>query len=103
MGTETVRPSLNSTIRVSAVTLTFLAVAVSVARLEVLMPCLDQFGFVLLHQRRDLVQFCWGDSMVVFHPNWTQPELRGLQLALDVHVNRFPRSLEKKKNRCGPL
>jgi hypothetical protein len=57
IGTETVRPSRNSTIRVSAVILTFFAVTVSVARLEVLMPCLYEFCFVLLRQGRDCVQF----------------------------------------------
>ena len=89
MGTDTVRPSRNSTIRVSAVILMFFAVAVSVARLEVLIPCLYEFCFVLLRECRDRVQFCWRKSVVVFQSNWTQPELGCLPVAFDVNVNRF--------------
>ncbi len=50
-GTDTLRPSRNSTTSASSVTLTCFAVAASVARLEVVMPCLDQLGLVLPHQR----------------------------------------------------
>src|SRR6267142_3642155 len=39
-GTDTVRPSRNSTIKLSPVTVTSFAVAISIAGFEVLMPCL---------------------------------------------------------------
>ena len=97
MGTETVRPSRNSTIRVSAVILTFFAVAVSAARLEVLMPCLYEFCLVLLRQRGDRVQFCWRESVVVFQSKWTQPELGCLPVAFDVNVNGFASIAREEK------
>jgi hypothetical protein len=53
------------------VILTFFAVAVSVARLEVLMPCLYEFCFVFLRQGGDCVQFCRRKSAVVIQSNRT--------------------------------
>ena len=44
IGTDTLRPSRNSTTSACSVTLTCLAAAASVARLEVAMPCLQQLG-----------------------------------------------------------
>src|SRR5437773_12230752 len=68
IGTDTLRPSRNSTTSACPVTLTCLAAAASVAGLEVAMPCLQQLGLVLLHQRRNLVLFVRGKSKVVLQP-----------------------------------
>ena len=87
MGTDTVRPSRNSTVKTSAVTLTDAAAAVSLARLEVLMPRLHQLRFVVPHQHCHSVEFCLGESMVVFHANRTQPELRCLLSARHERVS----------------
>src|SRR3989338_8373946 len=64
-GTDTVRPSWSSTIKDSRVTRTFLAVAASVAGLEVLMPCLQEFRLVLLHETLDSSQFVRCKPVVV--------------------------------------
>ena len=47
-GTDTVRPSLSSTLSVRLVTRTLLTVAASIAGLEILMPCLQKFSLVLV-------------------------------------------------------
>src|SRR6266571_588748 len=103
IGTDTLRPSRNSTTSACSVTLTCLAAAASVARLEVAIPCLQQLGLVLLHQRRNLVQFVRGKSKVVLQLHGLQPELVGLSVARHMDVRRFAPVARKKKNRYGPL
>jgi hypothetical protein len=63
----------------------FLAVAVSVGTLEVVMPCFDQLSFVFTHDGRDAIRFGLGESVVVLHSNRRQPELR--KFAVSLYVN----------------
>lgn len=102
-GTETTRPSCNVTISASLVTFTLVAAAASAASAEVLMPGPLDGGLVLANQRRHLRQFRLRKPVVVLNPDGTDPELRRLALARYVDVSRFPRSLEKKNRRYGPL
>lgn len=86
IGTDTLRPSRNWTTSACSVTLTWVAAAVSIARLEVLMPCLQQLGVVFLHQRRNPVQLVRGKSQGVLQPHGLQPELGGLAVARHMDV-----------------
>ena len=70
-------------------TLTFLAVAVSVARVEEVMPRLHQLGLMFPHQGRDSIQFILGESAVVFHPDRIQPDLSRLPVPSNVYMERF--------------
>jgi hypothetical protein len=72
IGTDTLRPSRSSTMSACSVTLTCLAAAISVARLEVVMPCLQQLGLVCPYQHSNLVQFVRSKSKVVLQPHWLQ-------------------------------
>ena len=85
-GTDTDRPSWSSTINARLVTRTFFAVAVSIAALEVLMPCLQEFGLVLLHETLDPIHFVRSEPIVVRPPDWRQPELGCLVLTSDMNV-----------------
>src|SRR5437773_11405519 len=89
IGTDTLRPSRNSTTSACPVTLTCLAAAASVAGLEVAMPCLQQLGLVLLHQRRNLVLFVRGKSKVVLQPARAATRTWRLSVARHMDVRRF--------------
>src|SRR5262245_10751560 len=86
-GTDTTRPSRNSTTSARSVTRTFLAAAVSGATLEVVMPCLREFGFVLSNNPADSIQFRFAESIVVRHSHWPKPELGQLTVSLYMDVN----------------
>lgn len=96
-GTETVRPSFSSTMRLSAVTRTFFAAAVSVARLEVVMPRLHQFGLVLPNECLHSVQFRRREPTVVLQPNRLQPKLGCPTSSSDVDVYRFAAVARKEE------
>jgi hypothetical protein len=88
-GTDTTRPSRNSTTSARSVTRTFLAAAVSVATLEVLMPRLRECSLVFLNKSRDTVQFCLAEPVIVRHPNGRQPQFGELPVPLHVNVRRL--------------
>ena len=88
-GTDTTRPSRNSTTSARSVTRTFRAAAVSVAALEVVMPGLRECGFVFSDDPRDAAQFRPAESIVVRHSHGREPELRDLAVPLDVNVRRL--------------
>jgi hypothetical protein len=88
-GTETLRPSANSTTSVSPVTRTCFATTVSVARLEVLMPCLYQLCLMLPHEAHDPREFARRKSKVVRKADRLQPEFRGLPVACYMNVRAF--------------
>lgn len=67
-------------------TRTRLAVAVSVAGLEEVMPRLEKRGPVFLHQRRNLVQFILRESAVRRHCHRIEPKLRNLPFPSHVNV-----------------
>ena len=88
-GTDTTRPSRNSTTSARSVTRTFLAAAVSVATMEVLMPCLRELGLVFLNDGRYTVQFRLAESVIVRHSNGRQPELGEFTVPFDVNMRRL--------------
>src|SRR5712691_2037902 len=88
-GTDTTRPSRSSTTSERSVTRTFLAVAVSVGTVEVVMPCLEELGLVFTYDGRDAIQFGRGESVVVLHSNGLQPELREFTVPLYLNMGRL--------------
>jgi hypothetical protein len=89
IGTDTVRPSCNSTMRLSAVTRTLFAAAFSVPRLKVVMPPLHQLGLVPPNQHFHLLQLGRRKATVVFQSNRLEPELSRLSLSRYVNVHWF--------------
>src|SRR5207237_2465822 len=85
-GTDTTRPSHSSTTSARSVTRTFFAAAVSTATLEVVIPCLRKYSFVLPNDIGDAVQLRLAESIVVRHPHWCKLELREFAVAPDVNV-----------------
>ena len=96
-GTDTDRPSCSSTISIRGVTRTRLAVAVSAAAGEVIMPRLQQGSFVLLHEACDSPQLLGCKPEVVRHPRRQQPEFCRLVLTGDVYMCRFASIARKKE------
>ena len=88
-GTDTTRPSRSSTMSARSVTRTFSAAAISVATLEVVMPRLCELSFVFSNNASDAVEFRPAESIVVRHSNGREPELRELDVPLDVNVDRL--------------
>ncbi len=88
-GTDSTRPSRSSTTSVSRVTFALTAMG-SAATPEVLMPCLLDVGLVLAHERGHPGQFSRREPVVVLEPHGSHPELRGLPIPCDVHMNRLP-------------
>src|SRR6266852_2761266 len=88
-GTDTTRPSRSSTTSERSVTRTFLAVAVSVGTIEVVMPCLEELGLVFTYDGRDAIQFGRGESVVVLHSNGLQPELGESTVPLYMNMGRL--------------
>jgi hypothetical protein len=88
-GTETVRPSRSSTTSARGVTRADFASAVSISRLEVLIPRFQQVSLVLANEALDSLEFVRREAEVVRLPHGREPELRRLVLASDVHMNRL--------------
>jgi len=88
-GTDTTRPSASATVNTSSVTRTCLAAAVPAADAKVLMPCLQEFGLVLLDETHQSLRLARPKSEIGRQSGWRQPELRQSSLACDVHVRRF--------------
>src|SRR5205085_259110 len=76
----------SSTTSARSVTRTFFAAAVSTATLEVVIPCLRKYSFVLPNDIGDAVQLRLAESIVVRHPHWCKLELREFAVASDVNV-----------------
>jgi hypothetical protein len=86
----------------SLLTLTSLAVAVSVARAEEVMPRLHEEGPMLMYQRRDSGELILSESAVVFHLHWLQPELSRLPFARHVDVHWFAAIAGKEEESVRP-
>src|SRR5262245_20712154 len=102
-GTETARPSVSSTTSVWSVTPTFFAAAISVATVEIFMPCLQKRGFVLAGDHGDPIQLALTEPLIVRLSDRIEPKLGQPRVSLAVHVRRFLAIASKKKNRYGPL
>jgi hypothetical protein len=96
-GTDTLRPSRNSTVKVRFVTRTFRATAGSFASMKVLMPSPYQFAFVPPRNLLDALQLRGREPVVVSDSSRCQPELRCLALAAHVHVHRLVPITRKKE------
>src|SRR6266542_76097 len=88
-GTDTTRPSRNSTTRARSVTRTFSAAAVSVGTREVVMPRLREFSLVFSNNPGDAVQFGLAESIVVRHSDGREPEFSEPEIPLHMNVDRL--------------
>src|SRR5208282_4227653 len=88
-GTDTVRPSRNSTTRTRSVISTLLAAGVSAARFEVVIPCLKQVHFVAPYQRRNAPELVRAETVVIFHVDRREPNLSNLSLARNMDMRRL--------------
>lgn len=84
-----VRPSIRSTVSVSSVRATLCALGVSVSTAEVLIPALDQLGFVFVDAPPDPVKLIPAESAAALKPDRIEPELRNAAISFDVNVRRF--------------
>jgi hypothetical protein len=57
--------------------------------LEVVMPCLQQFAFIIHHNPLDPSQFRGAKPNISLQPNGIQPELRHAALSFDMDVRWF--------------
>ena len=83
-GTETTRPSANSTTNASSVIRTFFAAA-SVGAVEVFMPRFQESAFVVVSNCRNAIQLVRVEAIIVRFSNRVQPELG--QFVVPLHVN----------------
>src|SRR5437660_12788954 len=88
-GTDTTRPSRNSTIRARSVTRTFFAAAVSTATVEVVMPGLRERCLVVLNNPDDPIQLRLAESIVVRQSDGNKPVLREFAVSLHMDMNRL--------------
>jgi len=100
-GTETLRPSLSSTVSDWSVIRTPLAVAA--ARPEEVMPRLQQFGLVTPHQGLDLVQLILRESAVVCHHDGVQPELGYSFVTVYMDMGRFRAVAREEEHPIGTV
>src|SRR3954452_23991407 len=84
-GAEIVRPSESSTVRVSAVTATCVAIAGPASAVEVLIPTPQQGQLVLLDDPQHVGDLIAGESSAPLQPQRIEPELRLSYIPLDVH------------------
>lgn len=100
-GTDTTRPSWSPTTRAPAVTRTSIATGLSVTRFEIVMPGLQQLGFVLANQAGHLVQLGCRETKVVLQADRCQPELGRLPIARDVNVHWLPAVAREEEEAIG--
>ena len=97
-GTDTTRPSRNSTTNAPLVTRTVRAAAVaSFTDTEIVMPRPQQCRFIRTNDCHDSIEFRGTETIIVRSPNRRQPELGKLCIALDVDVRRFVAITRKEK------
>lgn len=102
-GTDTVRPSRSSTTSALAVTRADFASTVSIPRLEILIPRLQQLSLVFANEAFNSLEFVRRDTEVVSQPCGREPELRSLVLASDVTVNRLGAIAREEEEPIRPL
>ena len=86
-GTEMLRPSLKSTLRVSSVTVMLSAVGTSASTVEVRIPCLLKHSVVLMHQLLYPAYFRASESATALKANRIKPEFRDFVIAFDMNVS----------------
>src|SRR4051812_46825093 len=88
-GAEIERPSDNSTVSVSSVTATCVAVTDRASAVEVLMPSVQSLLPVPLDDRLDLADLVAGEPPAPLQPDGVEPELRLAVVAFDMDVRRL--------------
>jgi hypothetical protein len=88
-GTAIVRPSDNSTERVSSVIVALAASALETSTEEERIPTLQQSLLVLFYKRLDAIDLFPSETMAAFETNRTQPELGLGIVTLDMDMRRF--------------
>lgn len=84
-----VRPSFNSTTKVSLVTVTVSARGTSRSTPEVFIPSLHELHVMTPDDFVDSTEFCSIEATASLQPDRIEPELGDLVLTLDVNVLRF--------------
>jgi hypothetical protein len=85
-GTEIVRPSSSSTVTLSSVTTTFLAVAGRISTAKVVIPLPQQILSVLLNKSVQPIDLGSTKATAALNPDRIKPELRNLVITFNVHV-----------------
>src|SRR5271157_4538549 len=85
-GTEIVRPSSSSTVILSSVTTTFLAVAGRISTAKVVIPLPQQMLSVLLNKSVQPSDLRSTEATTALKPDRIKPELRNLVITLNMHV-----------------
>src|SRR6186713_2039835 len=85
-GTEILRPSVSSTVKVSSVTATAVARGVVVSVTEVVIPGLQQLPPVLIDEAGDVAKLCPPKTAAAGEPYWIEPELGDARIPLDMNV-----------------
>ncbi len=87
-GTRRVRPSLKSTINLSAVKEISMTCG-SASRTKVFMPCLQQYGLMFNYSPGNITQFMLFEPSVFSQRNWRQPKLGDISVLLNMDMGRF--------------
>src|SRR5262245_32365219 len=85
-GAEILRPSVNSTVKVSSVTATAVARGMVASVAEIAIPGLQQFRRVLVHEAGDVAKLCPPKTTTASEPYRIEPELGDTRVPLDVNV-----------------
>src|SRR5262249_10514695 len=88
-GAAMVRPSANSTDKVSSLTATPVAKAARLSAAEERMPTLQQLRLMLLDQLPDAIDFLAAEAVAALQPYRVEPELRLAVVALNRDVRRL--------------
>jgi hypothetical protein len=99
-----VRPSLNSTDRVSLLTSTLVASAWRTSTIEELIPTLQQIHLMFSDQSLDFVDFFAAETATLVESHGVEPELRFAVVALNMHMRRLASiaCVEEKPKRSNP-
>ena len=101
-GTDTVRPSLRSTVRVSSVTATPVARGVVASVAEVVIPGLKQLCRALVYEPADIANLGPPKSAAAGQPDRAEPELGDAVVPLDVNMRRLVTVARVGEEPIGP-
>ncbi len=88
-GTEMVRPSLRSTLKVSSVTVTFSAVGTAISTAEILIPRLQECSVMIVYKLVHSTNLSAGKSSTPVQSDRLKPELGQFLFTFDMHMRRF--------------
>ena len=88
-GTERLRPSLSSTVKVSSVTITISAAGIEISTAEVCIPCLSKGVLIRDHKVLKTTDLCTRESSALLQPNRIEPKFRQVVFSFNMNVGRF--------------